>query len=220
MGLDFTIEGIKKNYQRRSILDGCTWTFNENAIYIITGSNGEGKSTLLRICALLESPDSGLVTYKDKGKALNHDVKLMRRITLVLPSVGIFNTSVRDNAAYGLKVRGFGKKAAYLKADEALEYVGLDALKKQMATSLSSGEKQRLGIARAMAIDPDVLFLDEPTASVDKTNVEIIERLVSDLAKTLGSKIIMTTHDRNQAERLGNFLLTLENKTLSGQRCS
>jgi len=102
-------------------------------------------------------------------------LRLKRRITLVLPKVGLFNTSVFRNAAYGLTIRGIKGPEAIRRIDKVLDFVGLSHKKVQNARTVSSGEAQRLGIARALVIEPEILFLDEPTASVDQKNTGIIE---------------------------------------------
>jgi tungstate transport system ATP-binding protein len=171
------------------------------------GPNGCGKSTLLRICSLLEEPDGGDLLFRENGAPLIRDLALRRRMTLVLPRTGVFNTTVFNNAAYGLKVRGMGGNHVKTEVDRSLDFVGLTHKSGQNARTLSSGETQRLGIARALAIAPEILFLDEPTASVDEENTAIIESIIRDLKKNGRTTVIMTTHDKDQAERLADTLL-------------
>jgi len=171
------------------------------------GPNGCGKSTFLRICSLLEQPDDGELEYWDDDKQLIHDLSLRRRMTLVLPRTGVFNSSVYHNVAYGLKVRGLSPGVLEEMVDRSLAVVGLGHKKKQHALTLSSGETQRLGIARALAIGPEILFLDEPTASVDEENTAIIEEVIRMMKKEGTTTVIMTTHDKDQAERLADTLL-------------
>jgi tungstate transport system ATP-binding protein len=173
------------------------------------GPNGSGKSTFLRLCALLEEPDRGLISYVNGGERLEKNTALRRRITLVLPRAGIFNSSVFSNVAFGLKVRGVAKKEITNRVQQCLESFGLADKKRQNALTLSSGESQRLGIARAMVTEPEILFLDEPTASVDQENSEIIEEIILGVKKQGLPRVIMTTHDPRQAERLADFRLAL-----------
>ena len=170
-------------------------------ITMLMGPNGSGKSSLMNICALLSPPTSGTVSYSDADGPVEDGLELRRRITMVIPRGGIFNSSVCANAAYGLKVRGIRGEALKHRAHDVLGRVGLLSKIKQNALSLSSGEAQRLALARAMAINPEALLLDEPTASVDEDNTGIIEGIISELGQSL--TIIMATHDRAQAERLG-----------------
>lgn len=214
MSLKLVAADICKSYNNEFVLRNCSFSFDANGIYVLTGHNGSGKSTFLKICALLETPDSGEVKYYSKNTPANDSMELRRRITLVLPRVGVFNTTVFKNAAYGLKIRGLKKEDIKKKTYAMLEFVGLAHKKNHNALTLSSGETQRLGIARAMVIDPEVLFLDEPTASVDWKNTEIIEDIIVNLKKESRSTIIVTTHDREQAERIGDFMLLMNNGSI------
>ncbi len=210
MNLSLQAVGIDKSYNSNPVLQGCSWSFDSAGIYVLTGANGCGKSTFLRICALLETPDSGAVSYLDGGDTVQHGISLMRRITLVLPKSGLFNTSVYRNVSYGLRIRGISGKEADVRIESVLEFVGLSHKKDQNALTLSSGESQRVAIARALVINPEVLFLDEPTASIDEKNVGIIEDIILQLKQRGRTTVIMTTHDRAQAERLGDKVLLLE----------
>jgi ABC-type multidrug transport system ATPase subunit len=199
-----------KAYQGRTILEDCSFCFDRNITYVLMGSNGSGKSTFLRICALLESPDNGEIVYTAGDTPIPQDMALKRRITLVLPRIGVFNTTVLKNVTYGLKIRGAHHADIEQKAARTLAFVGLEHKKKQQALTLSSGETQRLGIARALVIEPEILFLDEPTASVDQENTEIIESIMHAMKKVGRTTVIMTTHDREQAERLADRLLIMK----------
>jgi len=191
------------------VLKDCSFSFDRSGIYILTGHNGSGKSTLLRICALLENPDKGEINCFSGNNIVKKDMELRRRITLVLPKVGVFNTTVFKNAAYGLKIRGIKYNEIEERVNKALDFVGLMHKKNQNALTLSSGEVQRLGIARAMVIEPEIFFLDEPTASVDKENTEIIEDIILNIRRNAKSTIVITTHDMSQAKRLSDIMLIM-----------
>lgn len=215
MGLRLNFSGISKSYNGNLVLNNSSYLFEKGRVYVLMGPNGCGKSTLLRIAALLENPDSGSVNYMEGDSVLQNDISLRRRITLVLPKIGIFNTTVLKNAAYGLRIRGFNKKELSDRASAALEAAGLIHKKNDNALTLSSGETQRLGLARAMVIKPDMLFLDEPTASIDIKNTALIEDIINRM-KTEGSiTVLMTTHDLNQAKRLTDRILVMYNGSLS-----
>lgn len=208
MSLILTVSDVYKSYNGIPVLKGCSFSFKSGGIYVLTGPNGSGKSTLLRICALLEHQDKGEINYSSNNNILKNDIKLRRRITLMLPKVGVFNTTVFDNVAYGLKVRGVKQKEIAEKVNRALNFVGLIDKKNQNALTLSSGETKRLGIARAMVIEPEMLFLDEPTASIDRENIKIIENIILNMKRN-DTTIVITTHDMSQAERFADNLLIM-----------
>jgi len=214
MSLRLTVSNISKSYNGNGVLKDCSFSFDESGIYVLTGPNGSGKSTFLRICALIESPDSGQVNYFSDGHMLNHDLTLKRRITLLLPKVGVFNATVFRNAAYGLLLRGINGREAKGRVDKVLNFVGLFHKKDQNALTISSGETKRLGIARALVIEPEILFLDEPTASVDQRNTEIIEGIILKMKQERLVAVIMTTHDKEQAGRLADRLLVMEDRAI------
>ncbi|MFZ6017595.1 MAG: ATP-binding cassette domain-containing protein [Nitrospirota bacterium] len=209
MSLRLVVSNIYKNYNGKTVLKDCSFSFDGSGIYVLMGQNGSGKSTFLRICALIENPDRGEVNYFSGADPINKDIELRRRITLILPKIGIFNTTVFKNVAYGLRIRGINRKKMNERVDKALDFVGLINKKDQNALTLSTGETQMLGIARAMAIEPEILFIDEPTASIDQENTEIIEQIILKMKKDICSTIIMTTHDMAQAERLADRILIM-----------
>jgi tungstate transport system ATP-binding protein len=200
---------IVKGYRARPVLHDCSFSFDEIGTYALMGPNGSGKSTFLRICALLEEPDGGRVEFYSGRDRLEKNIELNRRITLVLPRIGVFNASVFKNVAYGLKIRKMKHERIVEQVDKTLEAVGLAHKKDQNALTLSSGETQRLGIARALAIEPEVLFLDEPTASIDEENTGIVEGIILTLKREARTSIIITTHDRDQAVRLADRVLMM-----------
>ena len=218
--MKLSVSHITKAYEGRTILKDCSFCFDRNITYVLMGSNGSGKSTFLRICALLENPDSGEIEYTAGDAPLHQDMELRRRITLVLPRIGVFNTTVFKNMAYGLKIRRAHHAEIEQKVSRTLAFVGLEHKKKQHALTLSSGETQRLGIARALIIEPEILFLDEPTASIDQENTEIIESIVRTMKKEGRTTVILTTHDRDQAERLADRLLVMKHGRIENMSSS
>jgi tungstate transport system ATP-binding protein len=153
------------------------------------------------------SPSLPLAGGGVRGGVLKNDINLKRRITLVLPKIGVFNTTVFNNVSYGLKIRGLSKGEITDRVHSVLDAVGLTHKKSENALTLSSGETQRLGIARALATEPEILFLDEPTASLDPQNTTIIEELIFRIRKQNSMIIVMVTHNIFQAKRLADQVL-------------
>ncbi len=209
MGLTVRLEEVGKTYQGHPVLKGCTYTFEAGGFYILQGDNGSGKSTLLRLAALLEPPDCGEVCYQEGDRLLPPDLHLRRRLTLVFPRVGVFNRSVWDNVAFGLKIRGLRGAELKERVSLVLEHMGLAHKARQPAVTLSSGETMRLGLARALAFEPEVLFLDEPTTHLDRANAQVIEEVIQDLKGQGTLTLVLVTHDQNQARRLGGRKLML-----------
>ncbi len=209
MSLALSIRDVAKSYGGKEILRGVSCEFR-SGVYALMGPNGAGKSTLLRLCALLERPDRGEILYRNDEGRVEEGIALRRRLTLVLPRAGIFNKTVARNAAYGLEIRKLGRREISERVHEALRTVGLLDRAGQNALTISSGEAQRLALARAMVIEPEVLFLDEPTASVDEENVEIIEGLILGMKARGSPTVVMATHDREQALRLSDSIIRMK----------
>ena len=125
MGLTLEVAGLAKSYNGQAVLQECSFAFDPGRTYVLQGANGSGKSTLLRIAALLEPPDAGAVRYWDHDAELPHDLNLRRRLTLLLPRIGVFNTTVFHNVAYGLKIRGRSGQEVQDRVNDALSTVGL-----------------------------------------------------------------------------------------------
>ena len=180
-----------------TLIDGVSVTFSQGTKSIVLGHNGAGKSLLLRICHGLMGPDSGSVAWAQKSP------EGQRRQAMVFQKPIMLRRSVRSNVTYGLKVNGVPKLRRQEIADMNLKRVGLADIASRPAAVLSGGEQQRLALARAWALAPDVLFLDEPTANLDPAATQSVEEIVEEIHGG-GTKIIMTTHDLSQARRLAD----------------
>ena len=177
---------------------------------VITGISGSGKSTLLRILGLIEPPDSGEVIYHNEGISLlnpDKDIEVRRKAVLVATRASLFNETVYENIAYGLRLRKVGKKEIKERVTDTLNNVKLAGKETCNANELSSGEAQRLALARALAIDPDILLLDEPTASLDPDNTRVIENIINKIRSDSSKMIIMVTHTLYQAKSLSDFII-------------
>lgn len=176
-------------------------TIAPGEIFGLVGPSGAGKSTLLRLLNGLEAPTSGEIWLDDQPLSPGSPLRLLRRVTLVFQRPLLLHRSVRDNVAYGLRVRGLRADG---RLDAVLERVGLHTLASQPAHKLSGGELQRAALARALVIKPDVLLLDEPTANLDPYNVGLIETIIREQNQTRGPTVVLVTHNVFQARRLAH----------------
>ncbi|MEA3548709.1 MAG: ATP-binding cassette domain-containing protein [Thermodesulfobacteriota bacterium] len=200
----FHAVNIQKSFVQRLVLD-LDLHFEEAQLHVILGPNGSGKTSLLRLLALLDEPDRGEVLLKENGQSLTKDHNTRQRIVLVPRPDGLFNHTVSRNVAYGLKLRKMAKVQRSELIHEALEAVGLLHLRQANALTLSSGEKQRLCLAMAMAVKPDVVLLDEPTSSLDPHNIIQVEKIIGRM-KEEARMIILVTHNISQARRLADMV--------------
>ena len=175
---------------------------------LILGPNGAGKSLLLRLIHGLLSPTSGAVHWR--GEAVS---RVAERQAMVFERSVLLRRSVRANVDYALSVRRMARARRRERIDAVLERTGLLGLADRPARLLSAGEQQRLCLARAWSLEPEVLLLDEPTTALDPAAARSIEEVIDDMA-SLGTKIIMTTHDLAQARRMGDEVLFLHRGAL------
>jgi tungstate transport system ATP-binding protein len=178
-------------------------------IFALVGPSGAGKSTLLRLLNFLEPPTTGCVQFLDAkfNPSRPMPLKLSRRVTTVFQRPLLLNRSVSANVSYGLRLRGQRNSAH--RVETALDQVGLNAMARQPARTLSGGEAQRVALARAMVLQPDVLLLDEPTANLDPYNVGLIEDIAGRLNRERGTTLILVTHNVFQAKRLAHRVALL-----------
>lgn len=175
---------------------------------IILGPNGAGKSLLLRLCHGLLNPTSGRVRWQGSGAA-----DAPSRQAMVFQRPVMLRRSAAANIDYALKLRRIPAAARKAAVVQALETAGLSALADRPARVLSGGEQQRLALARAAATRPQVLFLDEPTASLDPSATRVVEEMIRSI-RAGGTKIVMTTHDLGQARRLADEVMFLNHGRL------
>ncbi|MFY9324832.1 MAG: phosphate ABC transporter ATP-binding protein [Syntrophomonadaceae bacterium] len=211
MKTPFKLHNVIKRYGDREVLNIDQLSIPAEKIYTILGPNGSGKSTLLRILALLLVNDAGelevlgeKVTWEKRQL-----LKLRRQMSMVTQTSFMFSGSVYYNVSYGLRVRRMGARKVRKRVDEMLEMVGMSAYRDADARTLSGGERQKVAIARALAVNPRVLFLDEPTSNIDVASAADIEKHIRYINKERGTTIIIVTHNLFQARRLADEVLFL-----------
>jgi tungstate transport system ATP-binding protein len=185
-------------------LKGVNIDVEKGEILSIVGPNGAGKTTLLRALGGLLKPSSGDVTYHDEVVTDENRELLRQKATVVFQKPTHFGTSVSKNVAYGLRIRGIDESTIAARVREALAFVGLEGLETRMARSLSGGEQRRVALARALALDPEILLLDEPTADLDIDSARGVEDVLRKANSERGTTIIISTHNMFQAETLAH----------------
>jgi tungstate transport system ATP-binding protein len=185
------------------LIDGMSFTLTAGPRTVILGPNGAGKSLLLRLCHGLIEPSDGTVSWNGTPRT-----EWSRAQAMVFQRPVMLRRSVGANVEYALAIRGVPKAQRQNRVDEALEKTGLAKFVRRPARVLSFGEQQKLALARAWALGPQVLFLDEPTASLDPAATRAVEDIIGAI-HAAGTKIVMTTHDMGQAKRIGDEILFL-----------
>jgi len=195
------MEGVAFSHGSHAILDNMRLSFDGVARTVILGANGAGKSVTMRLLHGLLKPNVGRITWGGKDTPPTRQAMVFQKPVML-------RTSALRNVAYGLKLAGVPKAERLARARAAMARVGLAHLEKRAARVLSGGEQQRLALARAWSLEPCVLFLDEPTASLDPSAAREIENIIAEIADA-GTKIVMTTHSLGQAQRLAEEIIFL-----------
>lgn len=207
---------VGQSYEGRDVLKNINLSINRGDVLALIGPTGAGKTTLLRILDLLEKPYYGQVYFDEVEVSKSKELQLQarRRMAYVHQKPIVFTTNVFNNVAYALKWRHIKKSAARSKTEDMLELVGLADYEHRNAKTLSGGETQRLAIARALVTEPEVLFLDEPTANMDPVSVSKIEEVLANIIREQKTTVIMATHDMSQGQRLADIIGVLMNGEL------
>ncbi|TRZ88997.1 MAG: phosphate ABC transporter ATP-binding protein [Methanosarcinales archaeon] len=212
----FRTENLCVTYGEKEALKNIDLVIRRGEIFALMGPSGAGKTTLLRILNLFEKPTYGCLVFE--GIRLNgtqtEKINARRKMSLLFQTPSVFNASVFENVAYGLKVRGADKRTIEKKVLNALTIVGLEGKEQQRARTLSGGEAQRMAFARAIVYDPNILLLDEPTSSLDPANVAMIEEIIKRIRRERGTTIVFATHNIYQVKRIADRVGILLNGEL------
>jgi tungstate transport system ATP-binding protein len=199
--LPLVLQQVSFAVNGRAIIDRVSAEIGGGLRSIILGPNGAGKSVLMRLCHGLLAPTSGSINWRPANGG-------PRRQAMVFQRPVMLRRSALANVIYGMRLAGIAPRECELRARDVLEAVGLSHLADRPARTLSGGEQQRVALARAWALNPEVLFLDEPTANLDPGAARDIESIIAQIHAS-GTKIIMSTHNLGQARRLGDEILFL-----------
>ena len=200
--LPLALDNVSFEIGGMRLIKDMSCTFDAGPRTAIIGPNGAGKSLFLRLCHGLLQPSAGTITWQANG-ASTRDAQAM-----VFQRPVMLRRTARANIDYALKLRGLSRDERQARINEVLRRVGLRRLDASPARVLSFGEQQKLALARAWALKPQVLFLDEPTASLDPAATHDVEEIIQAIHEE-GTRIIMTTHDLGQVRRMADDVMFL-----------
>ncbi len=202
---------------RTTVLDVDGLVIPAGRITAVVGANGAGKTTLLEVAGLLRRPTRGRVSLWGKPADAGNEA-LRRRVVMVMHPGYMFRGTVWSNVLYGLKARGIAPADARQRAADALELVELADFARRDPASLSAGERQRVNLARAIAIGPEAILLDEPVANVDSVTVAIIGQLLCGYRDRHGTTIVYTSPGDGQLRPIADRTVTLSAGRVTDQQ--
>ena len=214
------VNNLHKSFGKNDVLKGIDEHIEKGEVVVVIGPSGSGKSTFLRCLNLLEEPTSGKVVFEgnditDKKVDIH---KIREKMGMVFQQFNLFphKTVLQNLTIAPIKVKGLSKAEAEKKAMELLERVGLSNKATAYPSSLSGGQKQRIAIARALAMEPDVMLFDEPTSALDPEMVGEVLNVMKDLAKE-GMTMVVVTHEMGFAREVGDRIIFMDNGSIVEQ---
>lgn len=210
----YSVKDLEFSYGNSPVLTVDRLEIPRGEVVALVGPNGSGKTTLLHLLAFVET--AGTISFFGEKLTNENALKFRRRVGLLLQNPYLFRTTVLANIVWGLKIRGVPAAEARKNASEALRKVGLAGFENRPARSLSGGETQRVALARALALDPDVLLLDEPANHMDRESVQRTRDIVVEQNSKEGKTIVLTTHNLALVESFAHrFLYIFSGKVIS-----
>lgn len=207
-----SVKDLSVNYGSRKVLSIPALEINSGEMLVVIGPNGSGKTTLLLNLSLLTSPTTGVISYF--GNPVTHQsnvLELRRRVSVAFQEPLLMNSSVWDNVMLGLRLHRVDKKMAQSLVREWLNRFGVLHLAKRSGKTLSGGEAKRVSLARAFALEPEVLFLDEPFTGLDSPTRQALTDDFEKVLRETRLTTVMVTHDRNEALALADRVIVLIN---------
>ncbi|MEW6555039.1 MAG: ABC transporter ATP-binding protein [Actinomycetota bacterium] len=207
------VEGLQHAYEGRQVLDVDSLELGEREILAVIGPNGSGKSTLLRIMNLLEKPTAGELTFWNGVRlstmSRQEKKELSGQMAMIFQEALLFKRTVRANIAYGLKMHRIPKEERNRKVQEMLERLEIEDLAGRDAMTLSGGEAQKVTLGRALVLQPRLVFMDEPLASLDVPARKSLRADISRLVKEMGVTAVYVTHDYHEVLEIADRLAVL-----------
>ena len=207
------VKNLSSSHEGETFLKNITFHLKQGEILCLLGPSGSGKTTLLRLLAGLENEDTGIITFdnKDIQSILPHN----RKFGMMFQDYALFpHKNVYENVAFGLVMKKWTDKAIEVKVSEMLEVVGLDGFGHRRIDELSGGEQQRVALARSLAPEPQLLLLDEPLGSLDRTLRDRLSGEIRSILKSLGVTALFVTHDQTEAFTVADKIAILYNGKL------
>ena len=198
----------------RKILDVPTFTLQAGESVSLTGPNGAGKSSLLFVMSLLQEPTTGRLKYFGKNLEEHPRLELQRRMAMVFQKPMLLDLNVLENVDLGLKFRGISRKERNRRIHDSLEQMEVDHLAHRRARSLSGGEAQRVAIAQALVVEPEIIFLDEPFSNLDKEIREELMIHIDQLLRKQRITTVMVTHHRREADVMTDGVYWMEDGSI------
>lgn len=192
-------KGISKAYKHKTLFQDFSGTLEQGVCHCIVGENGVGKTTLLKIIAGILKPDKGLIVRSGICTYAGSNPYMLRG-------------TVEENIAYPLGLKRQSGRGDHKSVEVMIDRLGLGPLKNQEASTLSAGEKQKVALGRAMVWDPEILLLDEPTANIDSSMIEMIEGYLMDYMKNKKRTLVVVSHDKDQVKRLSGVLWEIKDQ--------
>ncbi|MCG8325665.1 MAG: ATP-binding cassette domain-containing protein [Thiotrichales bacterium] len=210
----YRLEHVRFAYPGNPLLDIAYFEIAPGSITAITGANGSGKTTLLNLLAMLQLPGAGQLQFKNHTVNRGNVDELRQNIGYVQQKPYLLRLTVRENIELGLRFRGVATAARQERSNAIMERLGIAALAGRKAHGLSGGEAQKVGIARALVVDPEILILDEPFSHLDVQAVAFFEALLAELRQEQEKTVVFTSHDPVTAQLLADSIYSMVNGDL------
>jgi len=212
--MQIKLQNLKRSYGDLHAVDDISLTIPSNTVFGIIGKSGAGKSTLVRLISTLEKCDEGEIYFDDKRiDNLKKDALIAqrRRIGMIFQNFNLFaSRTAGENIAYPMEIQKMDKQYIAKRVKELLALVDLEGRGDAPISTLSGGQKQRIAIARALSIEPDILFCDEATSALDPQTTRSILNLIRDIQKKMSLTVVMITHQMEVAKKLFNRIAVMD----------
>ncbi len=213
MTILYHLENIEFSYAKKRALHIEQMIIHAETITVLLGHNGSGKSTLLKLLAFLETPQKGRIKFHNEDIFSKKHPMLRKKIVLVDQKPYLLRGTVLENVLQGLKFRHIPATLAERQALDTLEQAGIHRLAHKKATEISGGEAQKVALARALVLQPDVLLLDEPFSHLDEASAEHISQLITCFSRTPNKSIIFSSHNQKHVTKLATQTIQLASGT-------